>query len=63
MENITFIVQEDIDGGYNARAVNAAIFTQADTLEQLNLNIAEAIECHFDDDIIPGFDLKFDNPK
>ncbi|MBS1533223.1 MAG: 2-oxoisovalerate dehydrogenase E1 subunit beta [Bacteroidetes bacterium] len=54
MENLTFNVQGDIDGGYNARAITESIFTQADTLEQLNLNIAEAIECHFDDDILPG---------
>jgi predicted RNase H-like HicB family nuclease len=63
MEDLTFIVQEDIDGGYNAKAANEPIFTQADTLDQLNLNIAEAIEWHFDDDILPGFNLKFDYPK
>lgn len=62
MENLTFIVEEDIGGGYNAKAANEPIFTQADTLEQLNLNIAEAIECHFDDDIVPGFDLKVTYP-
>jgi len=59
MENLTFLVEEDIDGGYIARALNQSIFTQADTLKQLNLNIAEATECHFDNDVLPGFDLKF----
>jgi len=33
MIEITFIAQEDEDGGYYARAAEAAIFTQADTLE------------------------------
>jgi hypothetical protein len=63
MENLTFIVEEDIEGGYNARAVGEPIFTQAGTLEQLELNIAEAIECHFNDDNLPCFDLKFICPK
>jgi len=59
MDRLTFIVDETDEGGYNARAATESIFTQADTLEQLNLNIAEAIECHFDDIILPGFTLKF----
>ena len=59
MENLFFVVDADVDGGYNARAVNEAIFTQADTLDQLKLNIAEAMECHFGDKILPCFDLKF----
>lgn len=58
-----FIVEKDINGGYNAKAVNESIFTQADTLGQLNLNIAEAIECHFDDGRLPAFDLQFISDK
>lgn len=63
MDNLIFIIEKDINGGYNAHADNESIFTQADTLQQLNLNIREAIECHFDDDILPGFDLKFISSK
>ena len=59
MENLIFIIEKDTDGGYNARAANEAIFTQADTLIQLNLNIKEAIECHFDKIPLPGFTLNF----
>jgi len=59
MENLTFVVKNDIQGGYNARAENESIFTQADTLEELNFNIPEAIECHFDDVTLPGFTLRF----
>ena len=52
-----FLVEEALEGGYNARAVGESIFTQGDTLEELNLNIAEAIECHFDNSV--DFSLKF----
>jgi predicted RNase H-like HicB family nuclease len=63
MENIIFIIESATEGGYHARAENESIFTQAETLEELKTNIAEAIECHFDDDILPGFYLKFVNSK
>jgi len=59
MENLLFIVNHAEEGGYNARAENESIFTQADTIGQLNINIADSIECHFDDVILPGFVLKF----
>jgi predicted RNase H-like HicB family nuclease len=59
MKNLTFIVEEDIDGGFNAKAINESIFTQADTLEQLNLNIAEAIKCHFDTAPLPTSTIEF----
>jgi predicted RNase H-like HicB family nuclease len=61
MDKMMFIVDQAEEGGYNARAESESIFTQADTLSQLELNIAEAIECHFDDAILPGFTLKFVN--
>lgn len=59
MIKISFWVEKAEEGGYNARAENESIFTQANTLEELNLNIADAIACHFDDDMLPGFTLKF----
>jgi predicted RNase H-like HicB family nuclease len=54
MSEITFIVTEDdVDGGYNARAHwpagNRAIFTQGDTREELIANIREAVEVSFDE--------------
>jgi predicted RNase H-like HicB family nuclease len=58
MKNLTFIVDPAEEGGYNARAETESIFTQAETLEELNLNIADAIKCHFDDDIPRRFTLK-----
>ena len=47
---VTFVVSADeIDGGYSASALEYGIHTQGDTLDELHCNIAEAVECHFDD--------------
>jgi predicted RNase H-like HicB family nuclease len=59
MNNITFLVNAAEEGGYNAHAESESIYTQADTLEDIRLNIADAIQCYFDDDVLPGFVLKF----
>jgi predicted RNase H-like HicB family nuclease len=47
---IIFIVEEDIEGGYTARAFDYPIFTEADTIEELKEKIKDAIRCHFDDE-------------
>jgi len=44
---IVFSVQESPEGGYEARALGHSIFTQADTMDQLKLNVREAVRCHF----------------
>ncbi len=46
---VVFVVQEAPEGGYTARSVNHAIFTEADTLEELPANVREAVHCHFDE--------------
>ena len=48
MLEIVFQVQEDIEGGFTARAIGQSIFTEADTVEELHQNIREAVTCHFD---------------
>ncbi len=49
MKEIFFLVEEDLEGGYNARALGASIFTQGDTIEELKENVKEATACHFGD--------------
>ena len=49
MNEIFFLVEEAIEGGYNARAIGESIYTQADTIDELKINIREAVQCHFDD--------------
>ncbi|MCC6579475.1 MAG: 2-oxoisovalerate dehydrogenase [Phycisphaeraceae bacterium] len=54
MSEILFLVEEAPEGGYIARAAGQAIFTEADTLEELRRNVREAVECHFDDGQAPA---------
>ena len=53
MNEIFFLVEEAIEGGYNARAIGEAIFTQGDTMDELKANIRDAVQCHFDSDKLP----------
>ncbi len=45
---LIFLVEEDAEGGWSAKALGTAIFTQADTLEALREEIRDAVSCHFD---------------
>ena len=49
MKQILFLIEEAIEGGYNARAIGESIFTQGETLDEVELNILNAIHCHFDE--------------
>lgn len=48
MDELIFIVEEDVDGGFRARAIGESIHTQAETLEELRTMVREAVACHFD---------------
>jgi hypothetical protein len=50
---IIFIVEESLDGGFEARALGTSIFTEAENLDDLKKNIKEAIACHFDENEMP----------
>ena len=49
MNEIIFIVEEALEGGYTAKALGESIFTEAETMDELKINIREAVECHFED--------------
>jgi hypothetical protein len=51
---IVFSVQESPEGGYEARALGHAIFTQAETMEELKSMVRDAVRCHFDDKTAPS---------
>ncbi|HKQ86472.1 MAG TPA: hypothetical protein VJS43_06825 [Candidatus Acidoferrales bacterium] len=42
---IMFAVGESSEGGFEARALGHAIFTQADTLDELELMLHDAVAC------------------
>ena len=45
---LVFVVEEAPEGGYLARALGEAIFTEADDLEGLREMVRDAVHCHFD---------------
>jgi len=47
MKEIIFLVEEDIEGGFVAKALGEDIFSQADSFEQLKEEIKDAVRCHF----------------
>jgi hypothetical protein len=46
---ISFAVQESLEGGYEAKALSHPIFTEAETLDELKKNAQDAVRCHFDE--------------
>ena len=53
MTEVFFVVEEALEGGFTAKALGESIFTEAETLEELRINVKEAVECHFDTSNMP----------
>jgi hypothetical protein len=51
---IIFVVEEAPEGGYTARALGHAVFTEADSWEELRIAVQDAVRCHFEDDERPA---------
>ena len=49
MTEIVFLVEDDPEGGYTARALGVSIYTQADDMATLRENVLDAVRCHFPD--------------
>ena len=49
---LIFEVRDAEEGGYCARALGHAIFTEADTWEQLRENVLDAVSLHFEGDAV-----------
>ncbi|MCW5777393.1 MAG: hypothetical protein KIS87_13235 [Phycisphaeraceae bacterium] len=55
MSEIVFVVEEDPDGGFTARALGHSIFTEGDDMDALRENVGDAVRCHFADETsLPG---------
>ena len=50
---LVFLVEEAPEGGYTARALGHAIFTEGDTPEEVEENVRDAVRCHFEDEDLP----------
>jgi hypothetical protein len=53
MRELIFLVQDAPEGGFTARALGEAIFTEADTMDALRQMVRDAVECHFDEGTMP----------
>ena len=53
MSEILLLVEEAAEGGFNARALNEPVFTQADTVDALRKAVRDAVRCHFDEANLP----------
>lgn len=53
MNEIFFLVEDALEGGYTARAMGESIFAEGDNLDELRSNIREAVLCHFDEALTP----------
>ena len=52
-KEIIFLVEEAPEGGYQARALGHAIFTESDTFGELKRMTQEAVQCHFEPKEMP----------
>jgi hypothetical protein len=51
MQEIIFIVEDDVDGGLTAHALGHSIFTEAASFDELKLAVKDAVQCHFGDSL------------
>ena len=53
MNEIIFVIEEAVEGGFTARALGESIFTEAETLDALRQQVRDAVNCHFDEGNAP----------
>lgn len=51
MKEIIFEVLEDAAGGFTASALGYGIHTQGESMEDLKMQLKDALDCYFDDSI------------
>ncbi len=52
-DEIVFLIEESLDGGFEARALGHSIYAEAETLEELREEARDAVRCHFDEADLP----------
>jgi hypothetical protein len=48
-----FLVEDAPNGGFIARGLSEAIFTEADTVNELHERVRAAVKCHFGEEDCP----------
>jgi hypothetical protein len=46
-KEIIFLVEEDSEGGYTAKALGYSIYTEAESIGEFKTMIQDAVLCHF----------------
>lgn len=54
MNEVVFLVEDVAEGGFTARALGHSIHTEADTFDELRLQVRDAVQCHFDEGVRPA---------
>jgi hypothetical protein len=55
MSEIIFsVIEDEVDGGFIARALGHSIVTEAETWDELRRNVREAVLCHFEESHAPA---------
>ena len=49
VQEIIFLVEESVEGGYEAKALEYSIYTEADSLEELRSAVKDAVKAHFEE--------------
>ena len=49
MDELIFVVENAAEGGFTARALGESIFTEAEDLSSLRIQVKDAVRCHFED--------------
>jgi hypothetical protein len=49
MEEVIFLVEESLEGGFIAKGLGVSIYTEAETMEELRISVKDAVICHYDD--------------
>jgi hypothetical protein len=53
-KEIYFIIEDSIEGGFEAKAIGYPIYTEGETVSETKENIKDAINCHFDENEKPS---------
>ena len=53
MNELIFIINESPEGGFEAKALDHPIFTEADTVDKLKSMIKDSVKCHFEPTNMP----------
>jgi len=52
-KEIIFLVEESVEGGYEAKALGYSIYTEEESLGELKEAIIDAVRCHFEEKEMP----------